>query len=179
MKLKIPFLNTGSDIYKGIQQTQQYTKGKALMVFKNNGCVLINGTVSPDLLFFKPIGFNRLYRIEGEYNLHPKNEKFFIIMDENVETINLKNIPQIKKFQKIEKFDVIENGEVKKTMVMNEYAIKGASELSAMAFLFSKVSLLKFMDEPSKRELLFICIISVVTGMLLGIIGAFTFMGGS
>lgn len=181
--MKVPLLSKlfggMSDISTGVKQSQKFHKGKALLIMKNYTCYLIQGVISDDLLFFTPIGINRKYKIKGVYNLYPKNEKFFIILDEGVDTIDIDKIPKVIKFFRPKKEISIKNNELIETLSMEDYSIKGADELSSMAFLVAKTTALKHMEEPSKREILLIAIICIVSGILLGIIGAFTFLADS
>lgn len=182
--MKIPLISNlfggVSDISTGLKQSQKFHKGRALLIMRNYNCSIINGFLSEDLLFFTPIGINRKYRVRGIYNLYPKNEFFFIIMDEGIETIDLKKKPKIKKFKFPQKnIEIDKKGDIQETIVMKEYEIKGADELSSMAYLVGRTVALKHMEEPSKREILLIAIICIVSGILLGIMGAFTFMGNN
>jgi len=178
--MKIPILGNlvkgGMDVYKATKQTKEFEKGKCLLILKNYSAFLLEGIISPDLLYFTPVGINRKYRINGMYLLQPKNEKLFIILDENVETIDVKKKLKERIIKKpVYKFEIKDNKLVK-TIDMDEYRIKGADELSAMSFILAKTSVLKHLEEPSKREILYIAILCLLAGTILGGIGALSFM---
>jgi len=166
---KIPkeFLNSLKELKSGYKETAKPKKAKALMVYDGKA-QFIDANLSKDLGWVTPKNYNLRFRNQHSLILEPENYPLYIINIENPETLDLEKPPEIDTVdrEKITEYD--DKGKVTKIYDMEEFDIKGGRIMAEMSYLVGSTGLLKYIEPPSKREMLYIAIVSGLFSFILG-----------
>lgn len=158
------------DFFTGIRQVRDFRKARCYYftdtaLYPNLKCI-----VDRDGQALVPLGLDKKVYIEKSYIEKPKNKMVYVVFDKNVKTINFNKIPKLSKVKRAVETWKKDNDNAIKSINIVDYTITGAEELSSTAFKIATTSILKYMEEPSKRELLLIGGICLVVGILGGLI---------
>jgi len=175
---KIPkdFLETLKSAHKEVDEIKNYKDAKAMLIYGGRARVtdarMTNNTNWVDLP-----KYNLRFKNKHSVILEPDNIPFFFCHHKNPATLYFENPPVMDVCDR----DIIEihenqDGKQIKVYDIEEYELKGGEILTEVGYDLGTTSLLKYIQPPSKREILYIALISGLFFFIMGILFALIFI---
>lgn len=162
------FLHATGEFKKGYEEIQDYKKAKALLIYDGRARV-VDAVISDDLAWVVPKGFNLRFKNSHSLILEPENVPYFLCYIENPQTIDLLKRPTLDEVDR-DHIDMIEEkGKTIKVYDIEKFKIVGGRVLSEISYQIGVTGLLKYIEPPSKKEILYIAVISGLFCFILGI----------
>lgn len=155
--------------FSAIKEVKDTNVAQCLLIYKNVG-LITDCTLSKDMMWVIPRGFNLKFRLDRYIILRPHNNMFFLINVDNPQTWHPDTPPSYDIIEEEIIDKVIEEGKEVEVYKYEEHELKGGHILSKVAYDVGLTSILRFMESKSRKELLMLALMCVFLGIVLGIL---------
>lgn len=168
ISVPVDFFNSMSSVRSGVTEVTKYKSAKVLFVYDGKARIQ-DCDITPDLGWIIPKNFNLRFRNNRSLLLEPDNVPLYICSIDNPQTLDLDVPPTMDTCDR----DVMNIEEVKgkpvKTYDIEKFKLKGGRILSELSYLIGTSTIMKLIEPPSKREILYIAGLSGLFCFILGI----------
>ncbi len=145
-------------------------KKTGLLFFYGDHFMFVDGKFTKDLKYITPKNLNRLFRVKKIYKNFATPERIVVVDNDNPEALDFENPPTEDEFERYVTKTISEKGqEIKTTVDMEKFRIKGGESLNSMAYDIYRHNILQFLSTPEKSELIYIIIAVAAIALLLGV----------
>lgn len=157
-----------------VDQAKTEVSDKCLLIHENYA-LMVDAINDKDFAYVQPKGFNLKFFNEHSVILKPDNVRLYLCSIDNPETFHPDYEPTIDNVDVEVIKTVFENGKEIKTYEIEKQDIKGGRILTKVAYDIFQTSILRFMEGPNRRETIFLIIICLLVGLIIGALSTILF----
>ena len=155
LHLPVSGVKSSKEVLKGFKQQRYYNKATCVLVNQNRARI-VDGIISNDLKYVIPKGYHLRFLIEHALTMEDGGGLLFFLNVKNPQSFHPDYEPKTETVEYEVIKETFENGELVKTYDVSSMELKGAEILNKVGFDLMNTSILKFLEEPSQKQIIMI-----------------------